>query len=190
MIAPLLPSCWGLSFAPGCRVSFFGGIQHFPVDGCSATSCCFGVLTKEDECMSFYSAMTQWDSNIYPMNYFKDWGYYAKKKRPEAVSEIYQISIDDNYSNINISNFLYFFKPQSDLSSLFISAIKAFLLISTICSEKGSLFWFLHLKINFKRYLYLFIWLPWVLVVTCGIQFPEKGWNLGPLHWKPGVLFT
>ena len=32
----------------------FGGIQHSPVDGCSATSCNFGVLTGEDLCMSFY----------------------------------------------------------------------------------------------------------------------------------------
>ena len=32
-ISPLLPSCWGFSFALGHRVSFFGGIQYFPVDG-------------------------------------------------------------------------------------------------------------------------------------------------------------
>ena len=37
-------------------VSFFGGIQHSPVNGCSAVSCHFGVLTGEDENMSFYSA--------------------------------------------------------------------------------------------------------------------------------------
>ena len=37
--APLLPSCWGFSFALGRGVSFFGGIQHSPVDGCSATCC-------------------------------------------------------------------------------------------------------------------------------------------------------
>ena len=29
MISPLLPSCWGFSFALGCGVSFFGGIQHY-----------------------------------------------------------------------------------------------------------------------------------------------------------------
>ena len=34
VISPLLPSCWGFSFALGCGVSFFGGIQHSPVDGC------------------------------------------------------------------------------------------------------------------------------------------------------------
>ena len=49
---PLL-SCWGFSFPLGHRVSFFGGIQHSPVDGCSAACCIFGVLT-EDEHRSFY----------------------------------------------------------------------------------------------------------------------------------------
>ena len=37
-IPPLLPSCRGLSFALGQGVSFFGGIQHSPVDGCSSVS--------------------------------------------------------------------------------------------------------------------------------------------------------
>ena len=55
-ISPLLPSCWGFSFALGCRVSFFGGIQHSPIDGCSAASYNFGVLT-EDERTPFYSPM-------------------------------------------------------------------------------------------------------------------------------------
>ena len=36
---------------------FFGGIQHSPVNGCSAASCTFGVLTGKDECKSFYSAI-------------------------------------------------------------------------------------------------------------------------------------
>ena len=47
-ILPLLPSCWGFSFALGCGVSFFGGIQHSPVDSCPAASCNFGVLAGED----------------------------------------------------------------------------------------------------------------------------------------------
>ena len=46
----------GFSFALGCGVSFLMGIQHSPVDGCSATSCNFGVLA-EDEHTSFYSAI-------------------------------------------------------------------------------------------------------------------------------------
>ena len=51
---PLLPSCWGFSFALGCGVSFMGGIQYSPVNVCSAASCNFGVLTGKDECTSFY----------------------------------------------------------------------------------------------------------------------------------------
>ena len=48
----LLLCCWtwGIFF-----FFFFGGIQHSPVDGCSALSCNFGVLAGEDECVSFYS---------------------------------------------------------------------------------------------------------------------------------------
>ena len=49
-------SCWGLSFALGRGLSFFSGIQHSPVDGCSAVSCNSGVLT-EDGHTSFYSAI-------------------------------------------------------------------------------------------------------------------------------------
>ena len=56
MILPLLPSCWGFSFALGHGVSFFDGIQHSPVDGCSAASCHFGVLA-ENERTSFYNAI-------------------------------------------------------------------------------------------------------------------------------------
>ena len=56
-ISPLLLSCWGFSFALEHGVSFFGGIQHSFVDGCSATSWNLGVLTGEDECTSFSSAV-------------------------------------------------------------------------------------------------------------------------------------
>ena len=56
-ILPLQPSCWGFSFALRPGVSFFDGIQHSPVNSCSAVSCYFGVLTGEDEHMSFYSAI-------------------------------------------------------------------------------------------------------------------------------------
>ena len=55
----LLSSCWGLFFVLGCRVSFFGGIQHSPVDHCSAASCNFGVLAGEVEHTSFYSAILE-----------------------------------------------------------------------------------------------------------------------------------
>ena len=53
----LLPSRRSFSFVLGCRASFFGGIQHSLVHGCSAASCNFGILTGENECMSLYSAI-------------------------------------------------------------------------------------------------------------------------------------
>ena len=56
-IVPLLLSCCGFFFALRRDVSFFGGIQHYLVDGCSAASCDFGVLPGEDEHASFYSAI-------------------------------------------------------------------------------------------------------------------------------------
>ena len=34
------------------------------------------------------------------------------------------------------------------------------------------------------------IWQCWVLVVACGIQSPEQGWNWGPLHWEGRILAT
>ena len=37
------------------EVSFFRGIKHSSVDGHSAMSLNFGILTKENKCMSFYS---------------------------------------------------------------------------------------------------------------------------------------
>ena len=46
-------------FALGHRVSFFGGIQYSPVNGCSAASCNFRVPAGEDERMSFYSAILE-----------------------------------------------------------------------------------------------------------------------------------
>ena len=45
---PLCPWMWN---------TFFGGIQYSPAHGCSAASCNFGVLSGEDECTSFYSAI-------------------------------------------------------------------------------------------------------------------------------------
>ena len=54
MIAPLLPSRCCFSFVLGCGVSFLGGCQHPPVNGCSTAGCDFGVLTREDELMFFH----------------------------------------------------------------------------------------------------------------------------------------
>ena len=55
-ISPLLLSCWGFSFARGCGISFFVGIQHSPVDCCSAVSCSFGIIA-EYERTSLYSTV-------------------------------------------------------------------------------------------------------------------------------------
>ena len=46
---------------------FFGGIWHSPVHGCSATSCDFGVLAGEHECMSFYCTILDchWSACIF-----------------------------------------------------------------------------------------------------------------------------
>ena len=36
----------------------------------------------------------------------------------------------------------------------------------------------------------VFIWLHQVVVAACGIEFPDEGWNLNPLHWECRVLAT
>ena len=36
----------------------------------------------------------------------------------------------------------------------------------------------------------LFIWLCWVLVVACGVEVADQGWNPSPLHWEYRVLAT
>ena len=48
-ISSLLQFYWGFSFTLGYGISFFGGIQHSPADGCSAASYNFGALTGEYE---------------------------------------------------------------------------------------------------------------------------------------------
>ena len=57
LILPLLPLFRGFSFALTHGVSFLGGTQNYPVDGCSAVICNFGFLTGEEEHMSCYSAI-------------------------------------------------------------------------------------------------------------------------------------
>ena len=57
VILLILLSFWGFSLALARGVSFFGGIQHSPANSCSAARCKFGVLTGEDECTSFYTAI-------------------------------------------------------------------------------------------------------------------------------------
>ena len=63
VIFPLIQSCWGFSCSLGCGVSFICGIQHSPVNGCSAVSCNFGVLEGEEDHTSFYPTILR--SNIW-----------------------------------------------------------------------------------------------------------------------------
>jgi len=53
MIVPLLPSHCSFFFVFGHAVSFFGGFQCPPINGCSAASCNFGALPGGDEHTSF-----------------------------------------------------------------------------------------------------------------------------------------
>ena len=73
-IVSQIQSCCSFSLALGCGVSSFGGIQHSPVNGWSAASCCFGVLAGEDERTSFYrtiSSYLQYPCLENPMNSMK-----------------------------------------------------------------------------------------------------------------------
>ena len=60
---PLLPTCWGFSFALKVGYSFWWDptfscqIDRSEERVCSATSCTSGVLTGEDECTSLYSTI-------------------------------------------------------------------------------------------------------------------------------------
>ena len=56
LISPLLPSSWASPLSLDMGYLFFGGIQHYPVNSCSAASCNFGALTEEEP-MSFYKLM-------------------------------------------------------------------------------------------------------------------------------------
>ena len=55
-IPPLLPSCWGFSFALPCGVSFLLWDPTFSSQWLLVATCSFGDLAGEDERMSFYSA--------------------------------------------------------------------------------------------------------------------------------------
>ena len=57
---PLLLSCCSFFFVFGPVVSFYGGFQCPPVNGCSADSCNFGALAGGDEYISFYSDILNW----------------------------------------------------------------------------------------------------------------------------------
>ena len=66
VILSFLLSCWGVSFALARAVCFVGGIQHSPVNSCSAMICNFGVLVGEDEATSFYSTIYILSNSLAP----------------------------------------------------------------------------------------------------------------------------
>ena len=82
LISPFLPSCWAFSFALRCGVSFYGGIQHSPVDSCSAASCNFEVLT-EDERMSY--------STIFLQHTHKAFFSFSKIKENNGIKSCFDI---------------------------------------------------------------------------------------------------
>ena len=57
MVTLLLQSRCGFFFVFGRGISFIGGFQCPPVDGCSTVSCNFGALEGRDEHTSFYSSL-------------------------------------------------------------------------------------------------------------------------------------
>ena len=56
-VVPLLLSPCCRFFVFGHELSFFGGFQHPPVDGCSTASCNFGALTGGNKLRTFYSTI-------------------------------------------------------------------------------------------------------------------------------------
>ena len=70
---PLLPSCWGFAFALGCGISFFGGIQHSPVNGYLAVSCNCGVHVWEDDAVKVLHSVCQqiWKTQQWPQAWKK-----------------------------------------------------------------------------------------------------------------------
>ena len=67
------------------------------------------------------------------------------------------------------SNFLVHFFEVSALSLIFGASHNSE--FASFSSSFCTCFFFFNI--------YLFIWLPWVLVVVCGIQFSDQGSNLG-----------
>ena len=57
VILPFLTFFLGLLLYLWTWGIFFGGIQHSPLNGCSALRCNFRTLAGEDECTSYYSAI-------------------------------------------------------------------------------------------------------------------------------------
>ena len=102
-------SHWGFPFGIGCGGIIFSGIKHSSVDGRSAMSGNFGILTKENKCMSYYSiilaliphhngVITYLESENLECEVKWDLRSITKKKDSESdgiPSELFQNSKDD-----------------------------------------------------------------------------------------------
>ena len=95
--SPLLLFCWGFYFALGHGVSFFGGIQHSLVNGCSAVSCSFGVLTGEDEHTSFYCAVLRHWKGCNPKEF-----PIPKKGNARECSNYHTITVISHASKVTL----------------------------------------------------------------------------------------
>ena len=86
VIVPLLLFHCGFSFVFGCGVSFFGGFQCFPVDGCSKASCNFGALAGGDERMSFDSTILNQSLETRYFNHCWSQFQWLKNKNRQCIS--------------------------------------------------------------------------------------------------------
>ena len=85
----------GLLLCPWMCDIFFGGIQHSPINSCSAVSWNFGVLTGEDEHTSFYSVILL----VQHKSHKSEWRPWAMKTDVEVNKQfsslfIYRLSIN------------------------------------------------------------------------------------------------
>ena len=109
MISHILHLAAASPLALGVGVSFFSGIKHSSVDGHSAMSGNFGILTKENRCMSYYSiilaliphhngVITYLESENLECEVKWDLGSITKKKDSEGdgiPAELFQNLKDD-----------------------------------------------------------------------------------------------
>ena len=94
-VLPLLLSGWGFSFALGCGVSFLGGIQHSPVDVCSAVS----------------SRKKRW-VHVLLFHHLSSTGHSRKSKHPLPTTQETVLHMDITRWSIPKSDWLYSLQPE------------------------------------------------------------------------------
>ena len=88
---------------------------------------------------------------------------------------------------LQISQFL---PSQKDPSRIYIMSFQAELGHMASLGSRGD--WGMECMVKGKKYSQLTQTNQtyWLLIVTCGIQFPDQASNPGPLHWECRVLTT